>query len=154
MPVTPESRADSCNSSKISLTADEILSCQAELERISATFHATGGVHSGALTDGKDLLCFRQDIGRHNVFDKIYGYCLTQGIAIEDKALIFSGRISSEIVLKVAKMKLGMVIARSAPTSLALELAEELGITVVGFARGDRMNLYTHPQRVRLITQL
>ena len=144
--------ADFCGNNRISLTVDEILSCQAELERISATFHATGGVHSGALADGKSLLCFRQDIGRHNVFDRIYGYCLSQKIATEDKVLIFSGRVSSEIVLKVAKMRIGMVIARSAPTSLALDLAEELGITVVGFARGDRMNLYTHPQRVRLAT--
>ena len=62
--------------------------------------------------------------------------------------MIFSGRVSSEIVLKLAKMRISILIARSAPTSLALGLAEELGITVVGFARGNRMNLYTHPQRV------
>lgn len=140
--------AHTTDQKKISLTADEIIFCLAELDRMSTLFHATGGVHNGALTDGRQLLCFRQDIGRHNVFDRLYGYCLTHELATEDKALVFSGRVSSEIVLKVAKMGVSMIIARSAPTSLALELAEELGITVVGFARGDKMNLYTHPNRV------
>lgn len=135
---------------KISLTTGEILSQLTDLDRLSTLFHATGGVHNGALTDGKQIVCFRQDIGRHNVFDRLYGFCLRNEIDTSSKALIFSGRISSEIVLKVAKMDISIIIARSAPTSLALELAEDLGITVVGFARSDRMNLYTHPHRVSL----
>ena len=143
-----DARLQQYNDSRLALTIEEIQLYQEELDQKSVTFHATGGVHSGALGFGGALVCFREDIGRHNVFDRIYGYCLTNAIPTEDKALIFSGRVSSEIVLKIAKMRISILIARSAPTSLALGLAEELGITVVGFARGNRMNLYTHPQRV------
>ena len=143
-----DARLQQYNDNQLTLTLEEIQLYQEELDQKSVTFHATGGVHSGALGIGGALVCFREDIGRHNVFDRIYGYCLTNAVPTEDKALIFSGRVSSEIVLKLAKMRISILIARSAPTSLALGLAEELGITVVGFARGNRMNLYTHPQRV------
>lgn len=145
-----DARIAQFNSTAMRLTPDEVLSYQAELEKASATFQATGGVHSGALAADGVIVCFRQDIGRHNVFDKLYGYCLLNGISTEDKILVFSGRISSEIVLKVAKMRISILIARSAPTSLALGMADELGITVIGFARNDRMNVYTHPQRLHL----
>ena len=145
-----DSRIQQYNDSQFFLTTEEIQLYQEELDRKSIAFQATGGVHSGALGIGGVFVCFREDIGRHNVFDRIFGYCLANAISTEDKTLIFSGRVSSEIVLKIAKMRISILIARSAPTSLALDLAEELGITVVGFARGDRMNLYTHPQRVLL----
>jgi FdhD protein len=62
--------------------------------------------------------------------------------------LVFSGRVSSEIILKVSKMNISVIIARSAPTSLALDMAEELGVTVIGFARNERLNVYTHPERI------
>ena len=143
-----DSRVSQFNDSQYRLSVEEALAYQSELEKHSLTFQATGGVHSGALAKDGAFLCFRQDIGRHNVFDRIYGYALSNAIRTEDKILVFSGRVSSEIVLKVAKMRISLIIARSAPTSLALGLADELGITVVGFARENRMNLYTHPQRV------
>jgi FdhD protein len=143
-----DARVREFNGSKLSLTVEEALFYQAELDRSSLTFQATGGVHSGALASAGSFVCFRQDIGRHNVFDRIYGCCLRSGISTADKVLVFSGRVSSEVLLKVAKMHISIIVAHSAPTSLALELAEELGITVIGFARNDRMNVYTQAQRI------
>ena len=132
----------------LTLTPAEAIRYSALLEAMSETFRLTGGVHGGALAAGGKLICWSQDVGRHNVFDKLYGRCLLEGISTQDKVLVFSGRVSSEIVLKVSKMNISVIIARSAPTTLALDMAEELGVTVIGFARGDRLNVYTHSERV------
>ncbi len=112
-------------------------------------FKLTGGFHSAALFDKEHLLYFCEDIGRHNAFDKIVGECLTAGVLTANKILISSGRLSSEILLKAAKLRIPLLISRSAPTSLCLELAERLKITVIGFVRGKRFNIYTHGWRIR-----
>ncbi|HWR39511.1 MAG TPA: formate dehydrogenase accessory sulfurtransferase FdhD [Patescibacteria group bacterium] len=132
----------------VSLAPEEIISYSQQLEEHSELFRQTGGVHSGALAAGGKLVYYSQDIGRHNVFDKLFGRCIYDNVSTQDKIIVFSGRVSSEILLKVSKMNISMIIARSAPTTLALDMAEELGITVIGFARGQRMNIYTHPERV------
>lgn len=132
----------------ITLTPAEAMHYSELLEAASATFRLTGGVHGGALAAHGELIYWSQDIGRHNVFDKLYGRCLLEGVSTQDKILVFSGRVSSEILLKVSKMNISVIIARSAPTTLALDMAEELGVTVVGFARGKRLNVYSHPERV------
>ncbi len=111
-------------------------------------YKATGGVHSAALADGEQLLYFCEDIGRHNALDKIVGQCLREGISTEDKIIVCSGRLSSEILLKSAKLKIQLLISRAAPTSLCVELAETLNITLAGFVRGKRCNVYTHPWRI------
>ena len=111
------------------------------------TFHHTGGVHN-ALCDVNGIILSRMDIGRHNALDKIYGYCLRNDISIKDKIIVFSGRISSEILLKVAKIGCEIILSKSAPTELALQLAEDLGITTIGFIRNHSLNVYTHPERV------
>lgn len=120
----------------------------AELQEKSQLFRHTGGVHNAALAEGNKILIFREDIGRHNTLDKIYGQCFLEEILLNDKMIIFSGRVSSEILLKVAKMGVPILISRSAPTDLALKLAEDLRITVVGFARENRLNIYTYPERI------
>lgn len=132
----------------VTITPAEAMRYSELLEAASETFRLTGGVHGGALATAGELVCWSQDIGRHNVFDKLYGRCLVEGISTHDKVLVFSGRVSSEILLKVSKMNIAVIIARSAPTSLALDMAEELGVTVIGFARGERLNIYSHPERV------
>ncbi len=136
--------------SEVVLAPESIANYVQMLEDRSDLFHTTGGVHSGALASADKLIFYSQDIGRHNVFDKLYGRCLIEGISTEGKIIVFSGRVSSEILLKVSKMNIAVIIARSAPTSLALEIAEELGITVIGFARGKRFNIYTHSHQVKL----
>lgn len=120
-----------------------------ELEKTASVFQITGGVHNAALCDSSGIVLARMDIGRHNALDKIYGHCLKNNISVHDKVIVFSGRISSEILLKVAKIGCEIILSKSAPTELALKLAEELGITTVGFIRGNSFNLYTHPERIQ-----
>jgi FdhD protein len=91
------------------------------------------------------------DIGRHNALDKIYGYCLKNNISLQNKLLVFSGRISSEILLKAAKIGCEMVLSKSAPTELAIQLAEQLGITTIGFIRNETLNVYTCPERLEVV---
>jgi len=118
------------------------------LQEKAKVFKATGGVHSAGLADQDQVLFFCEDIGRHNAIDKIVGECLQTGTPTEDKIIVSSGRLSSEIMLKVAKLKIQILISRSAPTTLCVELAESLNITLAGFVRGKRMNIYTHRWRI------
>jgi len=121
-----------------------------ELQERSELFRATGGVHSSALCSSDAFILYREDLGRHNAVDKIIGHCWRQGIDPGQYFLVTSGRISSEILLKSAKMGIQILVSRSAPTSLAVDLAEQLGVTVIGFARGGRFNVYSHPGRLKL----
>jgi len=132
----------------VELSFDDVFRLVREMQEGAETFSQTGGVHNAALCDRSGILLGRMDIGRHNALDKIYGHCLKQDIPMNDKVIVFSGRISSEILLKVAKIGCGVILSKSAPTALALELAENLGITAVGFVRGNSCNVYTHPQRI------
>ncbi|HMK43046.1 MAG TPA: formate dehydrogenase accessory sulfurtransferase FdhD [Dissulfurispiraceae bacterium] len=117
-------------------------------QRASALYQATGCVHSAALSDGDDILCLAEDIGRHNAVDKIIGYGILEQVPFAGKIMLASGRLSSEIVAKCAKWHIPIVASRTSPTSLALEIAEKGGVTVVGFIRADRLNVYTNPQRI------
>ncbi len=125
-----------------------VLGLSRQLEDGSNTFRLTGGVHSAALGGDEGTVARYEDIGRHNALDRILGYVILKGIPTNDKAVVLSGRISSEMLIKAARIGVPLVISRSAPTGLAIDLAEDLGITVAGFARGDRMNLYSHPERI------
>lgn len=118
------------------------------LEERSSTFRLTGGVHSAALADQNGIICMYEDIGRHNAVDKVLGYAFLNEINTEDKCLLLSGRVASEILIKAARAHIPVVLSRTAPTGLTIDLAEELNITVVGFARGDRFGVYSHPERV------
>ena len=108
----------------------------------------TGGVHTSALSDTRNLLVVAEDIGRHNTLDKIRGECLMRGISTRDRLLLTTGRISSEMLLKAAKMQSPVVVSRHSPTERAVLLARELGITLVGHARGGRLLVYSHPERL------
>lgn len=130
------------------LTYQDCFRLMEEMQSHSAVFQETGGVHNAALCTRDGVLLSRLDIGRHNALDKIYGYCLRHQISLEDKIIVFSGRISSEIVTKVAKIGCEVVLSKSAPTEMALELAEELGMTTVGFIRNNALNVYTRPDRI------
>ncbi len=120
-----------------------------EFQLKSAGFKETGGIHSAAISDGNKILEFKEDIGRHNALDKIIGSLFLKGKGFSDKAILTSGRISSEIVIKAMNVGIPIVISRSSPTDLAISIANEAGIALVGFARGNKMNVYTHTNRVK-----
>ena len=140
--------AKKMNDISVELSIKDCFQLMNKLQQSAATFQETGGVHNAALCDKNGFMLSRMDIGRHNALDKLYGYCLKHHISIRDKVVVFSGRISSEILLKVAKIGCEVVLSKSAPTELALNLAEELGITTVGFIRNDSLNIYTCPERI------
>lgn len=133
----------------VKATARQLLALSRELEERGELFRRTGGTHGAALCRPGGITCSFEDVGRHNAVDKVFGYCLLNEIPRHDKLLALTGRVSAEILLKAARLGVPFVVSRSAPTRLALELAEHLRVTVVGFARGERLNVYTHPQRVR-----
>jgi len=141
--VHPRSRIDS----QIHISPPEVLNLIQEFVHRSELFAATGGVHSAALCDTKTILVFSEDIGRHNAVDKIFGECIVKDIPTHDRLLITSGRVSSEILLKVAKRNIPILISKSAPTNLGVKLANDSGITLIGFVREKRMNVYTHSWR-------
>jgi FdhD protein len=133
---------------EFTVTPDQIERLVREFEKRSSLFRSTGGTHSAALADKEKILLFNEDIGRHNAVDKVLGESLLKKTALQDKILISSGRVSSDILLKAWRAKISLIVSRSAPTSLAVELAQKTGLTIVGFARGKRMNVYSYPMRV------
>jgi len=137
--------------SQIAVAPDEVFALVNEFQHRSRVFKATGGVHSAALCDTEGILVFSEDIGRHNAIDKVFGECILTDIPTDDRMIITSGRVSSDILLKVAKRKIPILISKSAPTDLGVRLADDLGITLIGFVRGKRMNVYTN--RWRVVTQ-
>lgn len=134
---------------KFTITPKQCNSLMKQMQDGSAYFQQTGGVHNAALCSSDGIVISRTDIGRHNALDKLFGYCLIHLIPLKDKIIAFSGRISSEVLLKAAKIGVGIILSKSAPTNLAIDLADELGITAVGFIRGKGFNVYTHQDRIQ-----
>lgn len=114
----------------------------------SELFKLTGGVHSCSLCSCNDILIMMEDVGRHNALDKILGEALVEGVDLSDKMILTSGRISSEMLIKTAKAGIQVIASRSAPTALAVKQARELNMTLIGFARGARANIYTGDHRI------
>lgn len=134
--------------SRMKISSDEIFTLVNKFQHASELYLATHGVHSAALCDGANILVFSEDIGRHNAIDKIFGKCLLEGIPTEDRIMITSGRITSEILHKVAKRGIPVIVSISEPTDLGVRIAETLGITLVASIRGTRMNVYTGGGRI------
>ena len=143
-----DARTTRYNTAVLEVSPEQVNRYAAALEENSELFRSTGGVHSGALFLGDCIQFYAYDIGRHNVLDKLSGLAFQDGRDLSEMALVFSGRISSEILIKTSKMGCPIIIGRSAPTDLALSIAQELGITVIGFARQESMNIYTHQARI------
>lgn len=135
--------AEQCDSS-FSIQATKVLELMYQFNGKSQLFLDTGGVHSCALSDGNEILLFEDDIGRHNALDKVLGHAMMHDMPLQDKIVLTSGRISTEILAKVARRGIPVIISRSAPTSAAIEQAKALGMTLIGFARGSNFNVYSN----------
>jgi FdhD protein len=131
------------------ISAHRIKELFRKFQKSSELYLLTGCVHSAALSDGESILCLAEDIGRHNAVDKVIGYAILEQISFKGKIMLASGRLSSEIVAKCARWNIPIVASRTSPTSLAVEIAEKHGVTVVGFVRADRLNVYTHTGRIQ-----
>lgn len=134
--------------SSVTVTPEEVLALVKEFDKRSEIYQATNGVHSAALCESENILVFSNDLGRHNAIDKVFGECILKGIPTENRMVITSGRTPSEMVLKVAKGKIPILISVSVPTDLGMRLANDLGITIIGFVRGGKMNIYTGGRRI------
>jgi FdhD protein len=100
-------------------------------------------VHSSALSDGEQLLLVAQDVGRHNTLDRLWGACLAQDIDPAGHLILTTGRVSSEMLNKAAKMRVPVVASRTSPTSLSVRLAREWNMALIGYVRGGSLNVYT-----------
>lgn len=113
------------------------------------SLHATArGVHTSGLTDGEVILVIAEDVGRHNTIDKVMGICLREGIQTEGRVLLATGRISSEMLRKGARMGCPIVASRNSPTSMSISMADTSNISLVGYVRQGSMRVYTHPWRL------
>jgi FdhD protein len=138
--------------SNLEVSSGVIAGLPAALREAQTVFEQTGGLHACGLFDSMGTaLSVREDVGRHNALDKLVGHALLNGeVPLSERVLMVSGRVSFEIIQKAAMAGVPMICAVSAPSSLAVESARELGMTLVGFVRGSSFNVYTGPERVRM----
>ncbi|MDT8305737.1 MAG: formate dehydrogenase accessory sulfurtransferase FdhD [Anaerolineae bacterium] len=136
-------------SSTTTITPAQIRTLMQSLHESAVLYNEVRGVHTSALADDQRLLLVAQDIGRHNTIDRLWGQALQQGLSTRDKVILASGRISSEMLNKAAKMHVPVVISRTSPTSLSVELGQAWGVTVIGYARGRNFRVYATPGRIR-----
>ena len=128
--------------SALRVTPGQLSARLKELFAQAVHYQASRGIHGAALADGERLLIVAEDVGRHNAVDKLKGEALLRGIPTVDRILLSTGRVSSEMLLKAARMGVPVVASRTSPTEMAVGLAEQLGITVIGYLRPDGLNLY------------
>lgn len=142
--ITRGQRVDSA----LTVTPGEVLALMKQLYQTQSLFQQCGGVHASALCDRRQILVAAEDIGRHNTLDKIMGECLLEKLPSRDGILLTTGRISSEMLLKAARMQAPIVVSRGSPTERAIKLGGELGITVIGYARTNRLSVFSGEARL------
>lgn len=128
--------------SSLRVRPEQLFQRMRELYAEAVNYRASRGIHGAALTDGDRLMVVAEDVGRHNAVDKVKGEALLKGIPTADRILLSTGRVSSEMLLKAARMGVPLVASRTSPTEMAVSLAEQLGITVVGYLRPESLNVY------------
>ncbi len=134
--------------STLRISAARLVERMEDLNRLSETYRRTHGVHNTALADADRLLVFRDDIGRHNAADMVVGHVFLKGIPLADKLLLTTGRLTSEILLKAARVGVPILVSRNAATGLSVELAQKLKITLIGYARGGKFTVYSGAERI------
>ncbi|MBI4823782.1 MAG: formate dehydrogenase accessory sulfurtransferase FdhD [Nitrospirae bacterium] len=146
--VFPEREKALPTSDPLTISAEKLRELYSKFQTLSELYKLTGCVHSAALADTEEILCMAEDIGRHNAVDKVIGYCLIEDIGFKGKIMLTSGRLTSEILSKCSRWGIPIVVSKTAPTDLAISIAEKNALTTVGFLRGRRFNVYTHPERI------
>ena len=129
-------------SSRVRVTPSALSERMKDLFSAAVHYKESRGIHGAALADEERLLVMAEDVGRHNAVDKVKGEALLQGIATEDRILLSTGRVSSEMLLKAARMGVPIVASRTSPTEMAVALAEQLNVTVCGYVRPESLNVY------------
>jgi FdhD protein len=136
------------NTAENIITPEQALSLMRQLMENASAYNRSGGIHTSAICDNSSILAVAEDIGRHNTLDKLIGECLLRKISTSGKILLASGRVSSEMMRKAAIMQAPIVISLTSPTERAVLLARDKGITTIGYARGNHLTVYSHPQRL------
>lgn len=134
----------------IKFSCKDILTRMNEFNRESELFKSTGGVHSCCLSNENENIYFEEDIGRHNAIDKVVGKALLNSVDFNKTFIVTSGRVPSDVISKISKCGIPLIVSRSAPTDKAIELAKAQNITLIGFARGGRMNIYCGQERLEI----
>jgi FdhD protein len=134
--------------SSLRITPDQVLGRVEDLNRLSETYRRTHGVHNTALATPREIILFRDDIGRHNAVDMIVGHSFLNSVTLSDKLLITTGRLTSEILIKAAKVGIPVLVSRNTATTLAIKLALSLKITLIGYARAGKFTVYSGEERI------
>ncbi|WP_028326153.1 formate dehydrogenase accessory sulfurtransferase FdhD [Desulfatirhabdium butyrativorans] len=134
--------------STLRMSAENVVHRMEDLHRLSDTYRQTHGVHNTALSTPKEILVFRDDIGRHNAVDMIVGHCFLNAVSLQDKLLVTTGRLTSEMLIKAAKVGIPVIVSRNTATTLAIELAKSLNITLIGHVRAGKFIIYAGEERI------
>lgn len=129
-------------------SSNEILTNVESFCSESEGFNKTGGLHSAKLCTNSGLNIHMEDIGRHNAFDKVVGAALSENINFADSYIITSGRVPSDMIIKAVCIGVPLLVSKSAPTNISVQIAYKMGLTLIGFARGKRLNIYTFCERI------
>ena len=131
-------------------TPESVFSLMRQLQNHAEGYRRHGGMHSAAVGDGEKMLLYAEDIGRHNTLDRIAGEALFKGVDLSGKLLVTSGRISTEMVAKAARLGITAIASRTSPTDMAVRLSEQAGICLIGYVRGETMEIFSQARRLRL----
>jgi FdhD protein len=134
--------------SGLRVTPQQVTRLMAQMSRSAELYRRAGGLHVAALAEGEALVCVAEDIGRHNAVDKLAGHCLRHGLPMKDRVLLSSGRVSSEVVNKAARMGVPVVVSYTSPTSLSVQLARAWHITLIGYTRRRSFRVYSGEERL------
>ena len=132
--------------------SESLIRLMKDLNGLTEQYRAHGGIHSAAVGDNKGLLLHAEDIGRHNTLDRLAGEAMFRKIDLQDKMLVTSGRVSTEMVAKAARLGIGLIGTRTSPTDKAIALCEQAGITLVGYLRSNSMEVYSHAHQLQIST--